>query len=146
MKSITKALYITCFIIAIDQISKWFIRYYYPADFICNRGMCFGIAQTSCLSGYVLQTALVAISIAIATWYAYIAYRNSIAIAPYAILIGGGIGNLIDRCLFGFVIDFISFRIKCGPWVYFWPFFNIADIAIITGILLILYTSFVTKK
>lgn len=145
MKTITKVLCATSCIILLDQASKWFIRHYYPADFICNSGMCFGIAQTSSIHGYVLQTALISISIIIATWYSYISYRKNTSILPYALLIGGGISNIIDRCTLGFVIDFISFRIKCGPWIYFWPWFNIADIAIVSGILLILYTSR-TKK
>jgi signal peptidase II len=145
MKTITKVILATSCIILLDQASKWFIRHYYPADFICNNGMCFGIAQTSSMHGYVLQTALISISIAIAIWYSYISYRNTMSIIPYALLIGGGISNIIDRCTLGFVVDFISFRIKCGPWIYFWPWFNIADIAIVSGILLILYTSR-TKK
>ena len=40
--------------------------------------------------------------------------------------LGGALGNLVDRLLYGFVIDFLDFR--------FWPVFNVADIAIVAGI------------
>ena len=46
-------------------------------------------------------------------------------------LVGGAIGNLIDRIRFGYVIDFFDFRI--------WPVFNIADIAICIGVGLLMY-------
>jgi signal peptidase II len=45
------------------------------------------------------------------------------------LLVGGAIGNLIDRVRLGLVIDFFDFRI--------WPIFNVADIAIVTGVALI---------
>ena len=47
------------------------------------------------------------------------------------LLIGGAIGNLIDRIKTGYVVDFIDFRI--------WPVFNIADIAIVIGVGIIIY-------
>ena len=45
--------------------------------------------------------------------------------------VGGAIGNLIDRIRLGYVIDFLDFRI--------WPVFNIADMAIVIGALLLIY-------
>ena len=47
------------------------------------------------------------------------------------LLIGGAIGNLIDRLKTGYVIDFIDFRV--------WPVFNIADISIVAGVGIIIY-------
>lgn len=51
-------------------------------------------------------------------------------IVAFSLILGGAIGNLIDRITFGYVIDFIDFRI--------WPVFNIADSAITIGALIIL--------
>ncbi|MDK2888706.1 MAG: signal peptidase [Thermoanaerobacter sp.] len=48
------------------------------------------------------------------------------------LLVGGALGNLIDRLRFGLVVDFLDFRI--------WPVFNLADTAIVTGAFLLLYT------
>ena len=56
-----------------------------------------------------------------------------------AAIIGGGIGNLIDRIIYGYVVDMFDFRV--------WPVFNIADIAVCTGCgLLLLYVIFFDKK
>ena len=46
-----------------------------------------------------------------------------------ALILGGAIGNLIDRVLYGYVIDFLDFYV--GRW--HWPAFNVADMAIVGG-------------
>ncbi|ANF16946.1 hypothetical protein XW81_00695 [Buchnera aphidicola (Schlechtendalia chinensis)] len=61
---------------------------------------------------------------------------------PYALIIGGAIGNIIDRLRFGFVIDFIDIHIK--NW-YFGTF-NIADISIFLGSIIILHILFFIKE
>ena len=57
--------------------------------------------------------------------------RNNIA---FGLLLGGIIGNLIDRWLFGYVRDFLDFKI----FSYHYPVFNIADIAVVVGALLLI--------
>ena len=52
-----------------------------------------------------------------------------------AIISGGAVGNVIDRFLYGKVVDFLDFHI----WGYHWPAFNIADVAICTGIAIWIY-------
>ena len=54
-----------------------------------------------------------------------------------ALILGGGLGNLIDRVLLGYVIDFISWHYE--QW--YWPAFNVADAAITAGALLLLLDS-----
>ena len=58
------------------------------------------------------------------------------------IIISGAIGNLIDRILYGHVIDFIFLNYKN----YYWPAFNFADMAISLGVIVILFTTFVGYK
>jgi len=58
-----------------------------------------------------------------------------------SLILGGAIGNLIDRVLYGYVIDFLDVYYKS----YHWPVFNIADSVITVGVALILYESFMTK-
>ncbi|MDD2483879.1 MAG: signal peptidase II [Eubacteriales bacterium] len=56
-----------------------------------------------------------------------------------ALIAAGGIGNLIDRIRLGYVVDFLDLRI--------WPVFNVADIAVTTGcVLLVWYTFFIEAK
>jgi len=58
-----------------------------------------------------------------------------------SLILGGAVGNLIDRVLYGYVIDFLDVYYKS----YHWPVFNIADSAITVGVAFILYESFMTK-
>ena len=59
---------------------------------------------------------------------------SNLSIISYSLIIGGIIGNLIDRIFLNHVIDFLSFNI----FGYYFPIFNIADICIVCGILLLL--------
>ena len=56
---------------------------------------------------------------------------NRVYALPLSMILGGALGNLADRLRFGFVIDFLDFQI--------WPVFNIADIAITTGAILLVW-------
>ena len=69
--------------------------------------------------------------------YIMIKERDSQYIA-FSFVIGGAIGNLYDRILYGYVIDFIEIHYDS----FYWPIFNIADIAISIGIILLLYSMF----
>ena len=68
----------------------------------------------------------------------YILFKNKIKkkieIVGYSLLLGGAIGNLIDRIIYGYVIDFLDFYV----FGYDFPIFNIADIGIVVGIILLL--------
>ncbi|GAB6046957.1 signal peptidase II [Methyloparacoccus murrellii] len=61
--------------------------------------------------------------------------REAIA---WALVLGGALGNLIDRILYGYVIDFLD--VYLGQW--HWPAFNVADSAITVGVALLLLESF----
>jgi signal peptidase II len=58
----------------------------------------------------------------------------------WALVLGGALGNLIDRILYGYVIDFLD--VYVGDW--HWPAFNVADSAITVGVALLLLDSFKT--
>ncbi|MEX2382753.1 MAG: signal peptidase II [Opitutales bacterium] len=60
----------------------------------------------------------------------------------FGLLCGGIIGNVVDRFIHGYVIDFLDFRF--GD--YAWPAFNIADAGIVTGVILYMITSFFEKE
>lgn len=61
-------------------------------------------------------------------------------------IIGGAIGNLVDRIRFQYVVDFIHFYFIRNGKEYYWPTFNVADMGIVCGILWFLYLSFFTKE
>ena len=60
----------------------------------------------------------------------------------YSFIIGGAAGNLYDRIFYGYVIDFIEFHYNS----FYWPIFNIADIAISVGVILLLYSVFYNNE
>ena len=67
--------------------------------------------------------------------------ENSPYIA-FSFVIGGALGNLNDRIIHGYVIDFIEFHYEN----LYWPIFNFADVAISIGVILVLYSMFLNKK
>ena len=67
--------------------------------------------------------------------------ENSPYIA-FSFVIGGALGNLNDRIIHGYVIDFIEFHYEN----LYWPIFNFADVAISIGVILLLYSMFLNKK
>lgn len=68
-------------------------------------------------------------------------YKKDIGVA-YFFIIGGGLGNVLDRIRYGFVIDFIDFYI--GKW--HWPTFNINDVGIFIGMLILFLEDFKILK
>ncbi len=86
---------------------------------------------------------LIALSVCalLAFWMRKITRSEKMLNIAYALIIGGAIGNLFDRLIHGFVIDFLDFHIGG----YHWPSFNVADSAICIGAILIILDSFRKK-
>lgn len=88
--------------------------------------------------------ALIGLTGAISALIIYLIYKETEKISRigYALVLGGAVGNLLDRLRFGAVVDFLDFY-----WgQYHWPAFNIADSAICIGAGLILYQYVRSKK
>jgi len=134
----------------IDQLSKLLVlRYIKPEDTIpllkgifhltyCeNRGAAFGILQGR--FGLLFITTLLVI-IAVTVYMIKNRPQSLTLTTSVTLLIGGAIGNLIDRVCRGFVIDFLDFRL-----IHF-PIFNIADCFVVCGaILLVIYVLFIEE-
>jgi len=88
-------------------------------------------------------TAIAAIaSIVFIVWLAKTPKENKLLSIAFALLLSGAIGNLIDRVLFGYVIDFLDFYIGTSHW----PAFNVADSAIFVGAALMILDSFTNNE
>jgi signal peptidase II len=96
---------------------------------VWNRGVSFGmLGGDSALPPWLLSLVAVAISIALFLWLRRVVLRwSAVAIG---LVIGGAVGNVVDRALWGAVFDFADFHI--GRW--HWPAFNVADAAIVLGV------------
>lgn len=66
------------------------------------------------------------------------AERAPLSAAAYALVIAGALGNLYDRLRYGYVVDFLDFRV--------WPVFNVADISISVGVGLIILSLFMPPR
>jgi len=139
---------LSIFIVLIDQFTKYLMFYNYKIfqnkdfvlfrlDFVKNYGAAFNI-----LSGSRIFLSL--ISILFSILLVYLIFRkntlNSIDLYSYSFILGGTIGNGIDRIYKGFVVDFINLNI-----INF-PVFNIADISINIGFIFLLYNIFKNNR
>ena len=135
-------------IILLDQITKYLININYNSlintdliiftiDNVKNYGAAFNL-----FSGNRVFLSLISIIISFILFYIILKtnINNNIELMSYSFLLGGTIGNGIDRIIKGYVIDFINLN-----FVNF-PVFNIADISINIGFLFILYTFIKNKK
>ena len=150
-----KGLMVLALVLAADQITKWWIlstvmqppRVIPVTPFFnlvlgWNRGVSFGILNSeSPLSAWLLPLAVIAIIAVLGVWL-YRADRLRVA-AAIGLILGGAIGNLVDRLRFGAVADFLDFH-AAG---FHWPAFNLADSGITVGaIVLILDSLFVSEE
>ena len=108
---------------------------------VWNRGISYGLFQQHTELG---RWALVVLSIAAAVGLSVWLRRASTRFlaAALGLIIGGAVGNVVDRIAYGAVFDFIHFHVGGFSWYVF----NIADAAIVAGVAGLLYDSFVLEK
>jgi signal peptidase II len=134
----------------IDQANKAWMLYIYDIGakapvaltpffdlvLVWNRGISYGLLpQESALGRWGLILFAVGASVALGAWLARL--TSPLAAAAIGLIIGGAIGNAIDRILYGAVADFFSLH----AFGYQWYVFNIADMAIVAGVVGLLYDS-----
>jgi signal peptidase II len=106
-----------------------------------NPGISFGWFQNDSFLAQAVLTAIKAVAvIVLAVWMAR--SRNWLAAVALGLIIGGAIGNAIDRFAYGAVVDFALFHVQIGGNTYNWYVFNVADVAIVAGVAALLYDSF----
>ena len=113
-----KIIFLALIIILLDQISKFYARH--NLDYVVNYGAAFGILQGQKLL-FVLAAGIV---------IGLIYYYRKENLIAFGFILGGAIGNLIDRLYFGYVTDFINIKII--------HVFNIADAANTIGAILLI--------
>jgi len=139
-------LIVAAVVVVLDQLTKWWIldvvmqpyprvvevTPFFNLVMAWNTGVSFGTFGSShAFMPYVLSAVALAITVALLTWLRQ-AERRFVALA-IGMVIGGAIGNVVDRFRFGAVADFLDFHV--GGW-HFWAF-NVADSGISVGVALL---------
>ncbi|HEY0852342.1 MAG TPA: signal peptidase II [Bradyrhizobium sp.] len=105
-----------------------------------NVGISFGWFQNDSWIAQAILTAVKAAAvIALAVWMAW--SRTMLASIALGLIIGGAIGNAIDRFAYGAVVDFALFHVEIAGKTFNWYVFNVADVTIVAGVAALLYDS-----
>jgi len=141
---------IALFIFALDQISKWIVTVplqlqqrdqgtmellpFFDLRWTENRGVSMGfLTADSDLTRWLLVLLTAAIALFVAAWMWREKRRDDVI--GLALVLGGAVGNIVDRVRFGFVVDFLDLHFgEIRPFLVF----NVADAAITIGVLLLL--------
>jgi signal peptidase II len=143
--------------LALDQASKLWLLFvfdiahrgtvrvtpFFDLVLAWNIGISFGWLQND---SQLVQTALMVVKaaavIALGIWMSR--SQTLLATVGLGLIIGGAIGNAIDRLAYGAVLDFALFHVQIAGNTYNWYVFNLADTAIVAGVAGLLYDSIVT--
>jgi signal peptidase II len=149
----TRWLALSAFVIAADQATKvWImsvfrlgeslvVTSFFDLVFVFNPGAAFSFLRDA--GGWQRWFFLV-LALLVSAWIVAMLRKHADEAAmaiPLALVLGGALGNVIDRLRLGAVIDFLSFHIAD----YYWPAFNVADSAISVGVVLLLWQQWHSK-
>jgi signal peptidase II len=141
--------------LVLDQASKLWLLYvfdiahrgtvrvtpFFDLVLAWNVGISFGWFQNDGFLAQAVLTVIKAVAVVVlAIWMAR--SRTLLATVALGLIIGGAIGNAIDRFAYGAVVDFALFHIQIGGNTFNWYVFNLADVAIVAGVAGLLYDSF----
>ena len=141
--------------LVLDQITKLYTLFVYDLPVrepvrltpfldlivVWNRGISYGLFQQHTEAGrWILVVVSLAAALALSVWIRRAEGR--LLAACLGLIVGGAIGNAIDRVAYGAVFDFIHFHIGSFSWYVF----NVADAAIVAGVVGLIYDSFVLEK
>jgi len=106
----------------------------------CNAGVSFGLLNRTGLHSLLFSVVAALIILALVFWLSRV--RAGFLAVAIGLIIGGAIGNVVDRLRFGAVIDFLYFH--AGSW--YWPAFNLADSAICLGVAAMLLDGLLLRR
>lgn len=139
-------------VVFLDQLTKTFILTHandLPLEIFSgfnlvlawNRGISFGLFNLSAdwvFWGITVLASLVSVGIFVFLWR----QKKTPLLLPLSMILGGAIGNIMDRLYRGAVVDFLDFHL----YNYHWPAFNIADSAIVVGVMILMWINYRDEK
>jgi signal peptidase II len=144
-------------VILLDQASKWAVSHwirpketisvvkgFFDLVHVRNRGIAFGLMNEpgSAIQTYLLLAASLLAICALFWWFKRLGEGGGLLALCLSLVLGGAIGNLLDRFRLGAVIDFVDIHVGS----FHWPAFNVADAAITVGTLGLALTLFIKGK
>jgi len=111
-------------------------------DFVLTRntGISYGLFQTQGPTGQWVLLGFKALAVLL-LWVWLARVHDRLTGLSLGLIIGGAVGNAIDRLAYGWVADFVFFHISTANWRFNWYVFNLADVAIVAGVAGLLYES-----
>jgi len=150
-----KYLWLTAVVLVLDQASKvlmvsWLSLYetvaiipYFNLTMAHNTGAAFSfLADAGGWQKWFFIILASIISLILVIWLKKLSPQNKLEALSISMILGGAIGNVVDRFVYGYVIDFLD--VYYGT--YHWPAFNVADSAICIGAILLVVDSFISKS
>jgi signal peptidase II len=110
---------------------------FFDLAMVWNTGVSYGLFQAGGLTGTIILTTFSVVAVAALSWWLMTAERRLLAWG-LGLVIGGAVGNVIDRILYGAVADFFHFHAFGRGWYVF----NVADAAITVGVVMLLVDAF----
>lgn len=149
-----RGLSLAALVAVLDQLSKWVVLLwvmdpprvidvtgFFNLVLVWNRGVSFGLFQSDSIWGPILLGCMTSGIIV----FLYFWLKNAetrLTAAAIGLVMGGAVGNLIDRIVHQGVVDFLDFH----AFGYHWPAFNVADSAITVGVVIIILESLFERK
>lgn len=147
-KYYNKFLWISLIIITFDQVTKFLVQHYmvlydtikltsnfFWLTYVHNTGAAFSLKFGGDSFNRIIFS-IITIILTLVVYYLFLKTKSKLEAIAYSLIIGGAIGNLIDRIRFGYVIDFIDWDFP-NYIMERWPVFNIADSAIVVAVILL---------
>ena len=154
-ESSIKFLWLSAIIVVLDQLTKYWavtqlplhqavnVAPYFDWFLTYNPGAAFSfLADAGGWQRWFFTITTIVISVVIVCWIRKLEPHERMTAISLSLILGGAIGNLIDRIYLGKVVDFVQIWLGNYPW----PAFNIADSAISIGAVLLIVTSFTEAK
>jgi len=154
-----KYLYVSLIVFVLDQLTKIIVRYYKPYEFevigkffrlthVENDVGAFGLGTGFSDPLNFILFRIAPIIVLFIVFFMLRSSKHKLEAITFSLVIGGALGNITDRLIFGSVTDFfdVIWPLKIFGWER-WPTFNIADSSIVVGvILLLIYTIFIERS
>jgi signal peptidase II len=139
-------------VVVLDQVSKlWLLFIFYLesrtpvrlAPFldlvvVWNTGISYGLfPQSGALGQWMLLGIKAVAAVLLSAWL--VRAESRLTAVALGLIIGGAVGNAIDRLVFGAVFDFILLHLTTSSFTFRWYVFNLADVAIVAGVIGLIY-------